>query len=294
MSAALGFGVSGPHGARWYSERKLERLVAAALEGGVGHFDTAPFYGEAEARLGQALAALGAGEIFVSTKTGTRRAGARIFKDFTEAGMRADVERSRRALRRDALDLLYLHGPSLREIDAAFPVLTAMKAEGKIKAFGVCGEGAPLAHALACGADAIMGAYNFINRRHEALFREARAAGVMTAAIAPLAQGALAPPRGAPLLPSDFWRLARQVVRGGLSRPDSEAARTVLAKTSGLPPFDAALAFVMRGGPASVVITTTTKPRHLEQTLAAVRRPVEPARLEMLLSARLDPAGGRS
>lgn len=294
MSAALGFGVSGPHGARWYSERKLQRLVAAALEGGVRHFDTAPFYGEAEARLGRALAALRPGEVFVSTKTGTRRSGPRVVKDFTEAGMRSDVDKSRRALGRDALDLLYLHGPSVREIDTAFPVLAALKAEGKIKAFGVCGEGAPLAHALSRGADALMGAYNFIDRRHEALFRQARAAGVMTVAITPLAQGALAPPRGAPALPSDYWRLARRWVRGGPSRPESEKAQSALAAASGVRPFEAALAFVMRGGEASVVITTTTQPRHLAQTLTAAAGLIEPARLSALLAARLDPAKRKS
>jgi D-threo-aldose 1-dehydrogenase len=294
MSAALGFGVSGPHGARWYSERKLQRLIAAALAGGVRHFDTAPFYGEAQARLGRALAALGGGDVFVSTKTGTRRAGARVVKDFTEAGIRSDVDQSRRALARDALDLLYLHGPSEREIDIAFPVLAALKAEGKIKAFGVCGEGAPLAHALAEGADAIMGAYNVIDRRHEALFRQARAAGVMTVAITPLAQGALAPRRGAPVLPSDYWRLARRWVRGAPPTEKAEMAQSALTAASGVPSFDAALAFVMKGGLASVVITTTTQPRHLAQTLTAAARPIDPGRLEALLAVRLDPAGGRS
>ncbi len=294
MSAVLGFGVSGPHGARWYSERKLQRLIAAALDGGVRHFDTAPFYGEAEMRLGRALSAHRSGEVFVSTKTGTRRAGGRLVKDFTEAGMRSDVDRSRRALGRDALDLLYLHGPSAREINIAFPVLSALKAEGKIKAFGVCGEGVPLAHALALGADAIMGAYNFIDRRHEALFRQARAAGVMTVAITPLAQGALAPPRGAPALPSDYWRLARRWVRGGSSRPEAERAQAALRTASGVSPFEAALAFVMKGELANVVITTTAQPRHLAETLIAAARPIEPARLSALLAARLDPADGRS
>ena len=205
MTAALGFGVSGPHGARWYRESKVRRLVASALAGGVRHFDTAPFYGEAEVRLGRALAGESASDTFVSTKTGTRWSGGRALKDFTEAGMRADVDQSRRALDRTTLDLLYLHGPSVREIDAALPVLEALKLENKIKAFGVCGEGAPLTHALARGVDAIMGAYNFLDRRHEQLFREAKAKGVMVVAITPLAQGALAPRGGLPLLPAGIW-----------------------------------------------------------------------------------------
>lgn len=294
MRALLGFGVSGPHGARWYSEAKLARLVAAAHDGGVRHFDTAPFYGEAEARLGRALAALRASDAFVSTKTGTRWSGRRPVKDFSDGAIRADVERSRRALDRPSLDLLYLHGPSISQIDAALPSLEALKAEGKIKAFGVCGEGAPLAHAVARGADAIMGAYNVIDRRHEALFAQARAAGVLTVGITPLAQGALAPARGLPATPSDVWRLARRLVRGGLPRNEAERARRALSETSGRPAFEAALAFVLEGGRADIVITTTTQPRHLAQTLDAARRPVDAARLKALLAARLDRDEARS
>ena len=124
MRAALGFGVSGPHGARWFREGKLARLIAQALDGGVRHFDTAPFYGEAEERLGRALQ--GRSDIFISTKTGTRRAGRRLVKDFSPAGMRADVEGSLLRLKREAVDVIYLHGPAPAEVAPALAALAAL------------------------------------------------------------------------------------------------------------------------------------------------------------------------
>lgn len=292
MAAALGFGVSGPHGQSWFRERKLARLIARAIEGGVRHFDTAPFYGEAQARLGRALSEIGAGGIFVSTKTGTRREGARSVKDFSADRIRHDVEASLRSLHREALDMLYLHGPSPENIDAALPVLTALKAEGKTKAIGVCGEGPQLDHAVLRGFDAIMGVYNVIDRRHAGVFAQAAAQGMAVVAIAPLAQGAFAAPRPPGSL-SDIWRMARSASRG--APPDARArmARAVLAGAGAATPNAAALAFVLQSGFISLALTTTANPAHLAESLAAARAPLSEAAMAGLSALSLDPAGGQ-
>lgn len=269
MAASLGFGVSGPLGARWFSERKLARLVAQAIDGGIRHFDTAPFYGEAEERLARALRAVGARNVIVSTKTGTRRKGGRITKDFSPGGMRADIEGSCRRFARDRLDLVYLHGPSADETGPALDALRAVKEEGLVKAIGVCGKGAALGAALESGADAIMGVFNVADRRHEALFLRAQRAGVQTVAIAPLAQGALtgaAPSFG----PSGLWRLARDRVRAPAPAPDGLAE--ALGSIDGYSRAGAALAFVLQSGAVDVAFTTTTNPRHLAGSLDAATR----------------------
>lgn len=292
MTAALGFGVSGPHGARWFSEKKLARLIAQAIDGGVRHFDTAPFYGDAEARLGRALRAIGAKDVIVGTKTGTRRDGARIVKDFSPATIRADAEASLKRLHRAELDMLYLHGPAEPEIDAALPVLQALKAEGKVKAVGVCGAGRALDHALSSGFDAIMGVFNVIDGRHAGVFARARSKGVQTVAIAPLAQGALAG-FGAPISPSGVWRITRAAARGGPPAGVVEKARAALLAVDGLSPGAAALAFVLQGGLASLVLTTTTNARHLGESLLAARHSLDGAVIERLSALALDPAGGQ-
>jgi aryl-alcohol dehydrogenase-like predicted oxidoreductase len=262
----LGFGVSGPLGQAWFSERKARALIDAALAGGIRYFDTAPFYFDAEARLGAALQTAGGSDVFVSTKTGTKRNGRRLTKDFSERAIRADVAASLERLRRDRLDLLYLHGPSSAEIDSALPVLAALKAEGGIAAIGVCGEGAPLRCAIETGFDAIMGVYNLIDRRHESLFAEAKARGVLTVAVAPLAQGLFDPKFNRPGSLSDLWRLARMALRGRYRTEEVEAARRAIAD---LDPAEAALGFVLANPALDIVMTTTTKPAHLAQSLAA-------------------------
>jgi len=281
MAARLGFGVSGPHGARWFSEKKLTRLIAQAIEGGVAHFDTAPFYGEAEVRLARALKTIGACDVFISTKTGTRRDGGRVTKDFSPAALRADLDASRQRFGRDSIDLLLLHGPSAAEVAPALCELEAMKAAGAVRMIGVCGQDDALEAAASCGADAVMGVFNAADRRHEALFRRARSAGVMVAGIAPLAQGALAA-APAPASLSGLWRLARNRLRPAAPAAALGQARRALGTAPAPSLAASALAFVLKSGAADVVFTTTTSQAHLAEALAAARA-----------AAGLDPAGGR-
>ncbi|MFN3960753.1 MAG: aldo/keto reductase [Parvularculaceae bacterium] len=275
MTARLGFGVSGPHGARWFSEKTLTRLIAQAIEGGVAHFDTAPFYGEAEVRLARALKAIGACDVFISTKTGTRRNGGRVTKDFSPAAMRADLDASRRRFGRDSIDLLFLHGPSAAEVEPALSELAAMKAAGAVRMVGVCGEGPALDAALAGGADAVMGVFNAADRRHESLFRRARSAGVLVAGIAPLAQGALADP-AAPFRASSLWRLARNRVRPAAPAAALAQARRALGTAPSPSLAASALAFVLQSGAVDLAFTTTTSPAHLAEALAAAARRERP------------------
>lgn len=287
-SSRIGFGVSGPLGQFWFPERQTRALTGQALAGGVTHFDTGPFYFDAERRLGDALNQTGAC-VFVSTKTGTRRQGRRLVKDFTEAAIRADVDESRRRLRRDRLDLLYLHGPTIDEIDKTRRVLDTLKREGSVIAIGVCGEGAPLAHAAAVGFDAVMGAYNVLDRRHEEIFAAAKQKGVLTVAVAPLAQGLFDPQFNRPRTLSDLWRIARARFRGRYDRNCVETARAALGVKD---PVGAALGFVLANPDIDIVMTTTTKAAHLAGSLKA--KALSGRDLEALRSIALDPAGQRS
>ncbi len=288
-SLRVGFGVSGPLGQAWFPEARTRALIEAALADGVVHFDTAPFYFDAERRLGATLQALGRSDVFVSTKTGTRRNGRRLQKDFSEAGIRADVEESLRRLGRDRLDLLYLHGPDIGQTESAAPVMTALKQEGKIRRIGVCGEGEPLRRAVTAGFDAIMGAYNLIDRRHEETFAMAKARGVLAVAIAPLAQGVFDRRYFLPSDLADIWRMARTTLRG---RYADEAIRRVRETLGGADPVEAAVGFVLANPAVDMVMTTTTKPAHLAQTLAAARLAPDSALLDRLSRFALDPPQG--
>lgn len=291
----LGYGASGPWGMRWFEERRAAALIAAALDGGVSHFDTAAFYaaGEAERRLGAALRAVVGGKTgggagaFVSTKTGTTyRYGRAPLKDFSPAAIRRDVAASLARLGRERLDLLYLHGPGVAEIDAAADTLMRLKEEGLIERAGVCGAGAPLAHAVSVPAiDVVMAAYNVLDHRHGATFAQARARGMQVASIAPLAQALYARNffrfRGA----ADAWRIARAVLQNRDELMAAQRIRDALSVSPGRTPEATALGFVLANADIDVAITTTTRLDHLRANIEAARRPLEPPELAALNAA---------
>ena len=112
-----------------------------ADEMGARLFDTAAYYGggHSERLLGQTFGERD--DIVVVTKFGTevdaetRRAGD---TDLTPAGIRASVERSRKNLRRDRLDLLLFHinhHPPEQSVEV-FDTLEALRSEGQIGAYG--------------------------------------------------------------------------------------------------------------------------------------------------------------
>lgn len=264
------------------------------MEAGVSHFDTGAFYcgGEAEARLGRILRARPDLKPFISTKTGTHYDEGRVVrKDFSEAAIRADVEQSLSRLGVDRLDLLYLHGPADKHLASALETLDALKSEGKIAASGICGEGKGLRAALDAGVDVLMGAYNVLNRRHETIFAHARAQGLSTVAIAPLAQGLYARGFFLPTSIADGWKLARALVRNRPELKRARAARAVLESAPPLSAAQAALGFTLANPNIDVAVTTTTSLTHLAQSVEAARNPLDQT-LITALAALDDPPSG--
>jgi len=270
----LGFGCSGAWGMGLFDEGRARALLLRAFECGVRHVDTAGFYagGEAERRLGDVLGEFGE-PVFVSTKTGTRYGPVRARKDFSQSAIRYDVEASLRRLRRERLDLLYLHGPSPTELTRSVPTLTKLLDEGKIARWGVCGEGRGLDEAIDAGAHVVMGVYNFLHQEHAPVFARAKARGLGVVAVAPLAQGLFR--RGFLRIGSaaDAWRVARAVSKNREDLARARAARPKLESFEGFSLAQAALAFVQANPDIDVAVTTTTSLSRLEETLEGARKP---------------------
>jgi uncharacterized protein len=149
----LGFG-GAPAGLTNYldaytpEDRAQRNTVIAALqravELGVTYFDTAPAYGQgaSESIYGEALAGLG-DDIFVATKIVPDAAGTDH-----RPGVRASVEGSLSRLRRDALDLLQVHGSSYgdEQVEALLAPggmvaqMEALRDEGLIRFLGFTTE----------------------------------------------------------------------------------------------------------------------------------------------------------
>lgn len=278
----LGFGCSGPLGARWFSDSKAERLVRAALDAGVTHFDTAGFYAEAERRLGAALRNVPDTEVFVSTKIGTRNAGLKRVNDFSDHAIRADVEASLRRLGRERLDLVYLHGPGPATIDPALRSLETLRTEGKIAHIGLCSAGQWLeAYCERPEIDVFMASYNIFFRAHAPVLTRVKARGKSVVAISPLAQALYRTDFFAVRRPADLWRVARALTQDRTRIDPVRRAARVLEEP-GWSPSELALAFVLNSPFIDVAVSTTSRLDHLQSLAGAATRAMPDALYERL------------
>ncbi|WP_136254096.1 aldo/keto reductase [Onishia niordana] len=124
--------------------KQAHRAIDAALEAGINFFDHADIYalGKAESAFGRALKERPSlrDAIFLQSKCGIRFAEAKAPKrfDFSAEWVRASVEGSLGRLGVETLDVLQLHRPDpLMEPEEIAEVFTALKAEGKVRHFGV-------------------------------------------------------------------------------------------------------------------------------------------------------------
>lgn len=180
-TSALGFGTGGL--LRIGSRRQRLRILEAAFESGITHFDTAPIYGlgESERTLGQFLRSRRAGVTLV-TKFGLKPSamarrlaglqgiGRKVFAllpavrrvaarntaplyakpDFSPSEVQTALERSLRALRTDYVDCYLAHQISPQSLpgDELIELLERLRREGKIRSFGIATDFANIAPVL--------------------------------------------------------------------------------------------------------------------------------------------------
>src|SRR5688572_23954107 len=171
-------------------------VLDAALDAGVTLLDTADVYGDgrSEERIRKALAPR-SDRPFVATKAG-RRADPFEAAQYTPENLRAWVDRSRRNLGVDTLDLVQLHcpPPATYEDDRVYDALDALVDEGAIAAYGVSVE--TVAEGLRAmqrpGVQSLQVILNVFRRKPlEELLPTAQARGVGVLARVPLASGLL-------------------------------------------------------------------------------------------------------
>lgn len=149
------------------SAAEAEHVLADALDAGIRYFDTARSYGygAAEGVLGAALAGV-RDQVVVASKAGilppslldrarakaTRRLLGRGGEAPARAGvfevdaLRRSLETSLRRLQTDYLDIFLLHDCTVDDLtDEVASLLTDLRTEGKIRAFGVATEAADVA-----------------------------------------------------------------------------------------------------------------------------------------------------
>jgi D-threo-aldose 1-dehydrogenase len=159
----LGFGAASIGNLyRRVSDEQADAALAAAWDGGIRYFDTAPHYGLglSERRLGAFLASRPRDEYVVSTKVGrvldpnpdfaggeddahgfaVPDSSVRRF-DPSEAGVRRSIEDSVDRLGLDRIDIAYLHDPDAYDLDRGLaeglPALEKLRDEGVVGAIGI-------------------------------------------------------------------------------------------------------------------------------------------------------------
>ena len=149
-TSAVGFGTWALGSDWWGEHEEPDELVARALDLGITFFDTGDTYGQGlnEELVGTALVRSGRTRdaYELSTKFGyvldAERKGHKESErphDWSPEHTRRALEASLRRLRTDYVDLYQLHNPRMDgiEADELFAELEALKAEGKIRHYGI-------------------------------------------------------------------------------------------------------------------------------------------------------------
>ena len=138
-------------------------LLACAKSSGINLIDTAPAYGNSEARLGHLLPSRQ--QWIISTKVGEQFIGSVSRFDFSGQACHASIEESLRRLRTDYIDIALIHSDGndvdILENTDCLSALQECKKQGKIRAYGISHKtvaGAELAIDL--GVDVIMATLN--------------------------------------------------------------------------------------------------------------------------------------
>lgn len=175
-------------------ETEVDRTIDRALACGVTLFETADVYGHGsiEKKLGARLPKLGAR---VVTKIGTDITSNPPMKRFSAGYLRDAFERSEERLRRDKVDIVLLHNPTLTALDSG-ECVTAMKElkdSGRIAAWGVSAGAVEVAlSAMLYGADVLELAYNvFVANDLHRIAGDVAQSGVGVLARSVLAHGLL-------------------------------------------------------------------------------------------------------
>lgn len=176
-------------------EGDADRVIDRALALGIDLFDTADVYGKGsmERRLGERLPAE---TTYVVTKIGTDLDVRPPQKRFELEYLRPAFEASRERLRREKLDVVLLHNPTMLAMSKSepFDFLKELKRLGALRAWGVSAGSAEVARAaIRQGADVVELAYNvFVAGDLHGMMDAVTESGVAILARSVLAHGLLA------------------------------------------------------------------------------------------------------
>ena len=255
------------------------RAAARALELGIRFFDTAPFYGlgEAERRLGRALAGAGGPRPVIATKAGRLLTvepdgSVDAHFDFGYDAARRSLESSLERLGVDRVDIVHIHDPDdhINEaVEGTYPALVALRDEGVIGAVSLGTNSVGTAAAFLERADLdcmlVAGRYTLLDRSAADLIDACAERGVAYLAAGVFNSGVLARPR------AGSWYDYGPASDGTLARA---AAVDSVCQRYGVTLRAAAVSFPLTNPSVTSVIVGMAAPAEVDENLAALRTPV--------------------
>jgi D-threo-aldose 1-dehydrogenase len=252
--------------------------LARALERGVWAFDTAPLYGagEAETRLGRALAAAGRPDVVVATKVGRTlvgigdgdAAGRDLVFDFGADAVRRSLDGSLARLGRARVGIVHVHDPDdhlAEALDGAVGALVDLRAQGVIHAVSLGTNSAATLAWFLERADLdcalLAGRWTLLDRSGGEVLDACADRGVPVLAGGVFNSGLLADPRpGAwfDYAPADPDRLARAAELVSICARHGADLRT------------AAIQFPLRHPAVAAVVLGMARPAEVDQNLTSL------------------------
>jgi len=176
------------------SDEEVRELLETTLALGVNLIDTAPAYGESEARLGQFIAQH-RDQLVLCTKCGEQYRNGKSTYNFSAAALSASVDASLRRLRTDHLDILLLHSDG-RDVEilsqSEVPeTLAGFKKIGKTRFIGISAKTAEGISLAADMLDVVMAPFSQQDPSLAAALKDARGRGLGILAIKALYSGHL-------------------------------------------------------------------------------------------------------
>ncbi len=269
--SVLGYGAS-PLGQEFgpVDLQEALRTVRVALDHGITHIDTSPFYGRgmSEALLGVALRGVPRASYTLSTKLG--RYDVDKF-DFSARRVVESVDVSLHRLGVEYIDLMLCHDIEYVDLDQVveetLPALRQAQEQGKIRLVGVSGYPLRVFERVldATGLDAIMtyGHYTLQNRRLLGLMPRMQESGVGVLNAAPLAQRLLTN------RPLPDWLPASVAVREACGRA------ATFCTERGVDIARLALQFAVREPSIATTVVSTARPDSVRQWAQWVGEPLD-------------------
>ncbi len=285
----LGFGAmelrGGVHGPE-LTDREAEQILNAVLDAGICFLDTAIDYGRSEELIGRFIAHRRSEYVLASKCGCVPEAPQGSEHVHTAANVRAGVEHSLRILKTDHLDLVQFHRSLSRAEFAEHGALEealALKEEGKVRFVGVSGTLPNLVEQIEMGDfDAFQIPYSALQREHEDVIAQARAAGAGIIVRGGVARGA----------PTDWDGRAYYMLPGAVLRDRWEQAR-LDELLDGMSRIEFTLRFTLSNPDVHTTIVGTQDLEHLRENVEAAHKGPLPTKLVEEAKRRLGEAGSR-